>query len=318
MNRFHCLALPLVVICCVGCEALERIHSYSQEDALTVSTTATEPATFPGLKQVVAFHDDLLSGSKPEGEEGMDSLMKLGVDTIICVDGVVPDVEGAREIGIKTIHIPIKYDAPSEQQILDLSSAFSMNQISGKTYIHCHHGKHRSAAAAALVSIALGFASPQEMISRMEVSETSIHYEGLWEAVEKQEVINVFDILDNEKPFPSMVKPRGMTAQMVAIDEAMERLLLVKESNWVVPETHPDIAPAADAGLIAETFRAMQLHPETHSFTSDFTTQVINALHQAAGLEEALKIESLDPESLNQFVRRVEQSCINCHSAVRK
>ena len=89
MNRFHCLALPLVVICCVGCEALERIHSYSQEDALTVSTTATEPATFPGLKQVVAFHDDLLSGSKPEGEEGMDSLMKLGVDTIICVDACV-------------------------------------------------------------------------------------------------------------------------------------------------------------------------------------------------------------------------------------
>ena len=318
MNRFHSLALPLVVICCVGCEAMERIYSYSQEEALTVSAAATKPATFEGLKQVVAFHDDLLSGSKPEGVLGMDSLMKLNVDTIICVDGVAPDVKGARNYGIKTIHIPLKYIAPTKTQILDLTSAFTVNHARGKVYIHCHHGKHRSAAAAALVSIALGFATPHEMKARMEVAETSKHYEGLWEAVEKQEVINVFDILENEKPFPSMVKPKGMTAQMVAIEEAMERLLLVKQSGWVVPASHPDLAPASDAGLITETFRVMQLNPETHNFATDFTTQVINAVHQASGLEEALKIESIDPESLDQYFRHVEQSCINCHATSRR
>ena len=156
------------------------------------------------------------------------------------------------------------------------------------------------------------------MKARMEVAETSIHYEGLWEAVEKQEVINVFDILENEKPFPSMVKPKGMTAQMVAIEEAMERLLLVKQSGWVVPVSHPDLAPASDAGLITETFRVLQLAPKTHNFTSDFTTQVINAVHQASGLEEALKIDTLDHKSLNRYLHRVEQSCINCHVAVRK
>lgn len=310
--------LPLLILCTAGCETRTRSHSYKLEDALTVSVEEQTPTTFPGLKQVVAFHDDMLSGSKPEGELGMDSLMKLNVDTIICVDGVAPDVNGARKHGIKTIHIPLKYNAPTKTQILDLSSAFTRNHVRGNVYIHCHHGKHRSAAAAALVSIALGFATPQEMKARMVVSETSIHYEGLWEAVEQQEVINVFDILDNEKPFPSMVKPAGMTAQMVAIDEAMERLLLVKQSGWVVPASHPDLAPASDAGLITETFRVMQLNPETHNFATDFTTQVINAVHQASGLEEALKIESIDPESLDQYFRHVEQSCINCHATSRR
>ena len=310
--------LPLLILCTVGCETRTRSQSYKLEDAPTVSVEEQTPTTFPGLKQVVAFHEDLLSGSKPEGEEGMNSLMKLSVNTIICVDGVAPDVKDARNHGIKTIHIPLKYSAPTNTQILDLSSAFAMNRIRGNVYVHCHHGKHRSAAAAALVSIAIGFATPQEMKARMEVSETSIHYEGLWEAVEKQEVINVFDILENKKPFPSMVKPQGMTAQMVAIEEAMERLLLVKQSGWVVPKSHPDLAPASDAGLITETFRVMQLNPETHHFATDFTTQVINAVHQASGLEEALMIESIDPKSLDQYLHRVEQSCINCHATSRR
>ncbi len=311
-------ALPFLILCTAGCETLTRSHSHKLEDAISVSVIEQTPATFLGLKQVVAFHEELLSGSKPEGELGMDSLMKLNVDTIICVDGVAPDVKGARNYGIKTIHIPLKYNAPTKTQILDLTTAFTMNHARGKVYIHCHHGKHRSAAAAALVSIALGFATPQEMKERMEVSETSIHYEGLWKAVEKQEVINVFDILENKKPFPSMVKPQGMTAQMVAIEEAMERLLLVKQSGWVVPASHPDLAPASDAGLITETFRVMQLNPETHNFATDFTTQVINAVHQASGLEEALMIESIDPKSLDQYLHRVEQSCINCHATSRR
>jgi len=152
----------------------------------------------------------------------------------------------------------------------------------------------------------------------MEVAETSPHYTGLWEAVEQQEVVNVFNILDNEKPFPSMVKPEGMTAQMVVIDEAFDRLLLVKQSGWVIPESHPDLAPASDADLIAETFRSMQLKEESPFFQLDFTTQVINAMHQASGLEEALKIDTLDPVSLDQYLHRVDQSCINCHAAVRK
>ena len=108
-----------------------------------------------------------------------------------------------------------------------------------------------------------------------------------------------------------------MTSQMVAIDEAMDRLRIMQIANWKIPESHPDLAPASDAGFIAETFREMQLEQESPFFQTDFTTQVINAMHHATGLEDAF-IQNTPPETLDQFMKQVEQSCINCHAAFRK
>ena len=320
-NRTIVIRFCILILCVyfsTSCGVWKRSCPHKSEDTLTLSTSTTEPAFFPGVKQVVAFQDDLFSGSKPEGERGMHSLKKLNVSSIICVDGVAPDVDRAREYGIKTIHVPLKYNSPNKTQILDLSSAFMMNRVDGNVYIHCHHGKHRSAAAAALVSIALGLSNAQEMKERMQVAETSQHYTGLWEAVEQQQSINIFDVVENEKIFPSVVNPKGMTAQMVAIDEALDRLLLVKQSKWLIPESHPDLAPAADAGMIAETFRSMQLEKESPLLKKNFTDLIINAFHEASGLEQALKTETIDVELFDEYLHSVEQSCIHCHNAWRK
>ena len=284
---------------------------------LIPSIQDSSPQSFEGLSQVVAFQDSLYSGSKPSGLQGMESLMNMGVNTIICVDGVPPDVKSAKEYGIKTIHLPLKYSAPSKSQIFDLTTATKMGLERGNVYIHCHYGKHRSAASSALVSIALGFLSIEEAKDRMRVCETSAAYKGLWDAVEKQQVINEAHLIEDEKRFPSCVSPEGITAQMVAIDDAMNRLLRVQDLNWNVPATHPDIAPAADAGFIADMFRQMQLKQVSPYAQHDFTTQVINAMHHVSGLEEAL-IEHESPEVLHRYMRSVEESCLNCHAAFRK
>ena len=317
MNLAHTLLVALFVISSVGCNSFERASSHTSKHALEISPTESKPASFKGLKHVVAFQDDLLSGSKPVGKFGMRSLERLNVKTIICVDGVAPDIEQARQHNIKTIHIPLKYNSPSKEQILDLTAAFKMGRNNGNVYLHCHHGKHRSAAAAAIISIALGLSTQEEMKGRMEVAETSPHYKGLWKAIEEQEAIDISNVLENMKSFPEAVIPNGMVEQMVTIDDAMERLLLVKQSGWVVPRSHPDLAPAADAGLIAEVLRSIQLNPNEAVSEADFTSQVINAVHQASGLEEALKIKKMNAKTLNQYFDHVEQSCIKCHRIFR-
>ncbi len=240
----------------------------------------------------------------------------MNVDTIICVDGVVPDVKTAREFGIKTVHIPLKYDSPSTSQIFDLATIAS-RKMRGNIYIHCHQGKHRSAAAAAIVSIALGSLTLDEAKERMHVSQTSEAYKGLWIAVEQTKVIDVFDLLRNEKLYPSRVEPEGMTSQMIAIDEAMDNLIRVQNEHWNAPKEHPDLVGVAEAGIIADTFRNIQLSKEANSLPADFETQLINALHQASGLEEAL-LQNLPETELDMYMQRVEQTCINCHSAFRK
>ena len=133
-----------------GCGVASRMDTNSAEEAIVVASDTDSPMYYGGLKQVVAFQEFIISGAKPEGRVGFESLMKMDVSMIVCVDGVTPDVKTAQEYGIKTVHIPLKYEAPTDEQIFDLTTVVSRIDR-GNVYIHCHQGKHRSAAAAAIV-----------------------------------------------------------------------------------------------------------------------------------------------------------------------
>lgn len=278
---------------------------------------ANSQLVYEGLSQVVAFQEDIISGAKPSGSKGFNSLVKMNVRTIVCVDGVTPDVETANEYGIKTIHIPLKYDAPNDEQIFDLATVVSRGRERGNVYIHCHQGKHRSAAAAAIVSIALGSLSVAEAKERMRVSKTSVVYQGLWDAVEHTKVMNATSLLHNQKIYPSSVEPEGITSQMIAIDEAIDSVLRIQRAEWNTPTDHPDLVGAAEVGMIVDTFRNIQLRTDTTHFSDDFERQLVNAMHQASILEEAL-LQELPKEALDKYLQQVEQSCINCHSSFRK
>lgn len=316
MNRLLVLVV-FIHLSHIGCEVASRLHSYPLVECIDVAVDAKTPMAYAGLSQVVAFHKHIISGAKPVGSAGFESLMKMDVNTIVCVDGVAPDVKTAKEYGIKTVHIPLKYDSPSATQIFDLTTVVARGRDRGNVYIHCHQGKHRSATVAAIVSIALGSLTLDEAKARMHVSQTSEEYKGLWEAVEQTEVISVIDLLLNEKVYPSIVVPVGITSQMIAIDEAMDNLLRLQLANWNAPTDHPDLVGVAEAGTIADIFRAMQRSEDVKQYATDFETLLVNALHHASGFEDAL-VQQLQTDKLNTYMKRVEQSCINCHSAFRK
>ena len=77
------------------------------QSALSIDSA---PKNFPGLSNVVAFHDGFYSGSAPAGDAGFDSLSSLGIKTILSVDGAMPDVELADKYGMRYVHLPIGYD----------------------------------------------------------------------------------------------------------------------------------------------------------------------------------------------------------------
>ena len=69
--------------------------------ALTVPSADDEnPHDFAGLRNVVAFNRELISGSVPEGAAGFESLVALGIKTIISVDGATPDLARAGAVGL--------------------------------------------------------------------------------------------------------------------------------------------------------------------------------------------------------------------------
>src|SRR5262245_60445548 len=76
-----------------------------------------------GLHNVYRVTDKLYSGSSPEGDEGFRSLQRLGVKTVLSVDGARPDVERSRRFGLRYAHLPVGYDGITHDQALRLARA---------------------------------------------------------------------------------------------------------------------------------------------------------------------------------------------------
>src|SRR5262245_5214765 len=69
-----------------------------------------QPLEVPGLHNVFRVSERVYSGSSPDGDAGFAALEKLGVKTIISVDGAKPDAEAAGRHGLRYVHLPFGYD----------------------------------------------------------------------------------------------------------------------------------------------------------------------------------------------------------------
>ena len=277
------------------------------------------PREYAGLHNVVAYHEGYLSGSVPEGEAGFDTLAGPGVRTIISVDGALPDVAAARARGMRYIHLPIGYNGFDEQRKLQLVRATRDALHDGPVYIHCHHGRHRSAGAAGTVIASLGWASPDGMIARMKVSGTSPEYRGLYACTASAVVLDERVINAVPADFPEVARPSGFVKGMVDIDAAYEHLKLIQKAGWRVPPNHPDLVPAAEAGRMADLFRVLieQDRAMQRDRTAEFEAMMHeNGLH-ASVLEEMLLAGERDAERLSEQFARVSRSCKDCHVVYR-
>jgi protein tyrosine phosphatase (PTP) superfamily phosphohydrolase (DUF442 family) len=250
-----------------------RVEVATQVDPLPAIDDDT-PRDMPGLHNIVAYREGVgegigegfYSGSAPEGAAGFKSLAALGIKTILSVDGAIPDVSAAKAHGMRYAHLPIGYDGFDAAREAELVRA--VRDLPKPLYLHCHHGKHRSAGAAAVVAVSLGWLSNDAAIARMKVSGTAPGYKGLWTCAAKAAPMMAAAIDAARADFPEVTKPDSMVASMVAIDEALERLKLVEKNGWRVPADHPDLAPAADAGKIADLLALLKDDAFVHTLGS--------------------------------------------------
>jgi hypothetical protein len=289
------------------------------EAALVASPTlhATTPRDYPGLHNVVAYHEGLFSGGMPEGERGLGTLASMGVRTIISVDGAAPDASGASRLGMRYIHLPIGYNGFDEARRLELSRATRDAIAVGPVYIHCHHGKHRSAGAAATIAASLGWRSAEFGVERMRVSGTSPAYKGLYARALGASVI-AMPTLDRVPPeFPSVWRTTDLVKGMVEIDRALEHLLDIQRAGWSAPMDHPDLVPVAEAGRLADLYRMLAEGEYTKRQREGFGGTMHDAWGQAQELEDALASEGTSAARLDDLLARVAASCKDCHTQFR-
>lgn len=282
------------------------------------------PKDYPGIHNAVAYHEGFISGSVPEGDEGFETLAAMGIKTIISVDGMEPEVDKAAAHGMRYIHLPIGYNGFDEARRLELTRATRDAMAQGPVYIHCHHGKHRSAGAAATIAASLGWATPEAMVERMKVSGTAPNYKGLYACAANAAVVSmgVLDAVPGD--FPSVSHPKGIVKSMVAIDDAFDHLKAIEKAGWVTPSDHPDLVPVAEAGQLADLFRVLINDERTREEGADFADRLQKDSDTATALEGLLAglAKNASPNeaqraAMSAQFKAIGASCKDCHAKYR-
>ncbi|MBS0187034.1 MAG: cytochrome c [Planctomycetes bacterium] len=277
----------------------------------------TKPRDYPGIHNAVAYHENFVSGSAPDGDTGFDTLQHMGVKTIISVDGAVPEVDKAKARGMRYIHLPIGYNGFDEQRKLELVRATSDAMTQGPVYIHCHHGKHRSAGAAACIAASLGWETAPEAVERMKVSGTAPNYTGLYAAASSATMIDATALERLPAHFPEVSKPTGFVQGMIEIDEVTEHLKAIEKSGWQPPPDHPDLVPVAEAGRLADLFRQLRALDAAKRRPPDFDAMMQESNRHAQALEDMLASADRDNAKLSATFKLVAASCKDCHAGYR-
>ncbi|HYE05033.1 MAG TPA: hypothetical protein VEL07_05855 [Planctomycetota bacterium] len=275
--------------------------------------TATQAVDHPGLGHVVAFTAGICSGAAPEGDDGFDALVALGFRTVLSVDGARPDLPRAHARGLRYVHLPIGYDGIDEARGLAIARA--VRDLPGPIYIHCHHGRHRSAAAAGVAGVTLGHLTPDQAGARMAVSGTSPSYPGLHRCVAlARPAARRVDTASAD--FPETWASTGTVDSMVAIDDAFDRLKACAQAGWTAPLDHADLVPAAEAGRLADLLRDLAAHDESLGRGDAFRRDLREAQEHASRLETAL-VDGAGAAEASRRLRLVAESCTACHARHR-
>lgn len=278
--------------------------------------TGSGPApveTPESLHHVFEAAPGVYSGAAPGGEGAFEALRERGVRTVISVDGARPDVELARERGIRYAHVPIGYDGVDDDAIETLARA--LRDAEGPVYVHCHHGKHRGPAAAAAGLIALGRLTNAEGVALLEASGTSPSYPGLWASVRGCERLGTEEI-EAAASAPEIAPVGGFVAGMALIDRAWDHLELCQAAGWGTPEDHPDLVPAAEAGIVADTFRRLNQTHEVRGQPEDYVAMMLESAAQASRLE-GLIVAGAERRRVDDAFADLGATCKACHVAYR-
>lgn len=294
------------------CLLLLFASSVCRADEATPPSDAPLPVT---LTNVHELSPRISSGSGPAMQEDFAQLAESGIKTIVSVDGAKPHVELAAQHGLRYVHIPIGYDGLSRDAQLMLTRV--ARESEGPIYVHCHHGKHRGPAAAAIVCMAEGSADHARSVEILKLAGTSEKYRGLWR-----------DVAGFTPPAPDETLPELVEVAQVSdlvhamsqIDFAFDNLAVLQAHRWQSPQAHPDITAAGEFTLLVEGFR------ESERFaTGDDHPPAMNqrAMKQQLGesLDFARRAETAAAQKnyslAESLLTQLRTRCATCHEQYR-
>jgi protein tyrosine phosphatase (PTP) superfamily phosphohydrolase (DUF442 family) len=296
----------------------ERADTSRTAELATVAPHANEAAAAaperleaPHLPNAFRLNAKVISGGLPDGEEAFCELAALGVKTVISVDGAKPQVDLAKRYGLRYVHLPHGYDGISDERTKEL--AVAVRQLFGPVYIHCHHGKHRSPAAAAVACVATGLLRPHDALGVLKAAGTSENYRGLYQSATGARRIDD-RLLDEAKiEFREVADLPALAEAMVALEHTHDHLKGIAQAGWKATADHPDLDPAHEALLLREHFTELLRDERPEAFR-----QLLRDSETAAGkLETILRRGSGSTPDADRLFETVTKNCTACHRTFR-
>ncbi len=272
------------------------------------STPPTLTTHLPHLLQVRA---SVYSGGTPVGRQGFAALQRLGVRTIVSVDGAKPRIDLATQFGLRYIHIPIGYDGITDSQKSTLGAVFT--RCRPPYYFHCHHGKHRGPAALAAALCTAGTMTLAQANDYLQLAGVSRGYQGLWNAVADA---SKRPPLPTAQPLIPMTSVSTMVAAMAAIDPIYDNLKLLKKNNWQAAPDQPDVTSAHQSLMLLELLKELPRTIAADQFKKPlFLTALSATTDHAARLQRELR--KSDWASASKSFEKIRLSCVDCHADFR-
>ncbi len=273
-------------------------------EPVPVAATPEAPEA-AGVHNLHRVSPNLWSGSSPEGNAGFASLQSLGIKTVISVDGAAPVIAIAAKYGLRYVHLPVGYDGIPHKRALEMAKA--VRDLPGPVYVHCHHGKHRGPAAAAVIRLCLDpDFTPEQAEAWMKQAGTDPRYTGLFELPKTLKRPTKAELDAAPADFPAVARVADLTRVMVAVDETWDKLKAAKAANWPEPAKS-----AGDAVLLIEHYREAKRLPQS----AEFTKLLAAAETEAGTLEWALRRP--DAKSADAAFAASHAICNRCHGEFR-
>jgi protein tyrosine phosphatase (PTP) superfamily phosphohydrolase (DUF442 family) len=303
--------IAALFICLAGCGALVFANESGNPSTRPVFPSVTTPA-LPNAHRVT---DKVIAGAQPEGDQGFKDLKALGIKTIVSVDGSAPDVETAKKFGFRYVHLPITYSGVTENEGRQIAKALA--DLEGPIYIHCHHGKHRAAAAVAVACVVNGTLKPEQAESVLKTFGTGENYLGLWKAAREAKPLDRAALEATPVVYVEQAKIPALAERMVHVDEQFDHLKLIQKNAWRTPAEHPDLDPAHEALQLQEHFREAARTDDVAKRPDKFKHMLAEEESHADALRAALAAKPVNGDAAKLAMTQLTGSCASCHKTYR-
>lgn len=261
-------------------------------------------------------------GGEPNQRQ-LEFLAKQGFKTVVSVDSASPNLQVARKLGLKYVHIPLGYDGIKSDEQLQLLAV--VRKCQSPIYVHCHHGHHRAPAATAALLRVAGFIGPAKATEILRKGGTSESYAGLWRDVKTATALKTS--VDDIELRESCDVPT-LAANMAILDRRTDELEKLLQN---VGKQRAGRTKARDVALLvieslkesARDVKTEEVDAEPEQcgkLPEDYVSKMQACLKAATTLHDTLAKDLPTPNeraALQKSFRQLRSSCSSCHQQFR-